>query len=169
MVRCRLLSCVFSVCRSAQCCRVLGRKLQIGTWISTSGPPPDRLLLPNREPGAQGTMTDPFGRPPTWFLFHVDRESSGVLYARSRTILRCRYVRAFGSRSRIEGTSRIGIPEGVGPCQGDGEVGVQVAGRWGLCASARCRRGRGEGWPQATPEGLGLDPGERRRRVELRP
>jgi hypothetical protein len=104
----RLLSCVFSVCRSAQCCLVLGRKLQIGTWISTSGPPPGRLLRPNREPGAQGTMTDPFGRPPTWFLFHVDRESSGVLYARSRTIWRYRYVRAFGSRSRIEGTSRIG-------------------------------------------------------------
>jgi hypothetical protein len=53
-------------------------------------------------------MTDPFGRPPTWFLFHVDRESSGVLYARSRTIWCCRYVRAFGSRSRIERASRIG-------------------------------------------------------------
>jgi len=34
--------------------------------------------------------------------------SSCVLYARSRTIWCCRYVRAFGSRSRIEGTSRIG-------------------------------------------------------------
>ena len=52
-------------------------------------------------------MTDPLGRPPTWFLFHVDRETSSVLYARSRTIWCCRYVRAFGSHSRIEGTSRI--------------------------------------------------------------
>jgi hypothetical protein len=58
-------------------------------------------------------MTDRFGRPPTWFLSHVDRESSGVLYARSRTIWRCRYVRGFGSRSRIEGTSRIGINSGA--------------------------------------------------------
>jgi hypothetical protein len=31
VVHCRLLSCVVSVYRSAQCCLVLGRKLQIGT------------------------------------------------------------------------------------------------------------------------------------------
>jgi hypothetical protein len=53
-------------------------------------------------------MPDPCGRPPTWFLFHVDRQSSGVLYAGSRPIWGSRYVRAFGSRSRIERTSRMG-------------------------------------------------------------
>ena len=119
VVHSRLLSCVFSVCRSAQCCLGPGRKLQIGTWISTSGPPPGRLLQSNREPGAQGTKTDRFGRPPTWFLFHVDRKSSGVRYASSRTIWRCRYVRAFGSHRHIEGTSRIGSGRGVpSPCKG---------------------------------------------------
>jgi hypothetical protein len=52
-----------------------------------------------------------------------------------------------GRVARPDRELQIGIPEGVGPCQGDGEVGVQVAGRWGLCASVRCRRGRGQGWP----------------------
>jgi hypothetical protein len=34
---------------------------------------------------------------------------------------------------------------------------------WFLCADARRRRSRGQGWPEATPEGLGLDAGEERR------
>jgi hypothetical protein len=63
----------------------------------------------------------------------------------------------------------IGIPGGVGPCQGDVRVGpwwFVVVGVLG--ASVRRGRGRGQGWPEASPEGLGLDAGEERRRLELR-
>jgi hypothetical protein len=47
-------------------------------------------------------------------------------------------------------------------------VGVQVGDGGGLCGGARRRRSRGQGWLQATPEGLGLDAGEERRRLEFR-
>jgi hypothetical protein len=47
-----------------------------------------------------------------------------------------------------------------------------VEGSWlwrsGPVCGARHRRSRGQGWPEATPEGLVLDAGEERRRLELR-
>jgi hypothetical protein len=43
------------------------------------------------------------------------------------------------------------------------DLGVGVG--WFLCGNARCCRSRGQGWPEATPEGLGLDAGEERRRL----
>jgi hypothetical protein len=43
-----------------------------------------------------------------------------------------------------------------------------VCGGGGPVRGARRRRSRGQGWPEATLEGLGVDAGEGRRRLELR-
>jgi hypothetical protein len=42
--------------------------------------------------------------------------------------------------------ARIGIPEGVGPCQGDVGVGPGGLWWWGPVCGARRRRSRGQGW-----------------------
>ena len=67
----------------------------------------------------------------------------GVLYARSRTIWRRGYVRAFGPRDRIDGTSRIGNPmEGLGGCCG---VDRSVSGPGGRILAAQSSPALGGG------------------------
>jgi integrase/recombinase XerD len=104
----------------------------------TRGQPPTSPRAPILERSARRSTQDKIADTREFSMC-----APAVLYARSRTIWRLGYVRAFGPRDRIDGTSRIGNPmEGLGGCCG---VDRSVSGPGGRILAARSSPALGGG------------------------